>query len=86
MAARPFRSTRRSARDIDEHEGQVAPAKRIVEGAGPCDHIRSGVEERRTDDALLKVDDGRSGFGIERREGHMDSEDDFRSGLVVCRR
>jgi hypothetical protein len=88
MTSRFFRSTWRSARDIDEHDGQVAPAKRIDEGAGPCDHIRNGVDEWRTDDALLKVDDDRSGFGVERREGHMDCspEDDFCSGLVVCDR
>jgi len=83
-----FRSTRRSARDIHEHHGQMAPAKRLNEGGGPCDHIRNGVDERRTDDASLKVDDDQSGLGVERREGHMDfsPEDDFCSGLVVCDR
>jgi hypothetical protein len=67
-----FRPAWRSAHDIDEYDGQVEPAKRIDEGAGLRDHIRNGMDERRTDDALLKVDDDQSGFGVERREGHMD--------------
>jgi hypothetical protein len=66
----------------------MAPAKRIDEGAGLRDHICNGVDEWKTDDALLKVDDNQSGFGVERREGHMDCspEDDFCGGLVVCDR
>jgi hypothetical protein len=66
-----FGSTWRSACDIDERDGQVVLAKRTDEGAGPGDHIRNGVDEWKIDDALLKVGDDQSGFGVERRKGHF---------------
>jgi len=66
MSSRSFRSARCTTRDINEHDGQVMPAKRIDEGAGLGDQIRNGVGQRNTDDALLKVDDDQGGFGVER--------------------
>src|SRR6185437_5899547 len=68
---RPFGTARRRAADIDQHDRQGVPAKRLGQRGRVADHALHRVRGRYADDPLLQVDHHKGRLCIEYADGHL---------------
>jgi hypothetical protein len=68
--ARLFGPTRRACVDIDEHDRQAMAAERIGQRASALHHVADRMDGRKRNDAILQVDDDKSGLRINSGDSH----------------